>query len=132
MRHPAFFDFASLASDARRLSAHNPNPKDFLMRRALLGVLLALLAVPLSTACATFEVITPQVVGGPDYIILKTLGSREKIYDCYSKPGEVWDPTCVLVKYRGSLHAGEDLERKAIRKEDRVNTYRNKRRGDDD
>jgi hypothetical protein len=101
------------------------------MRRTLLLLLLTVLAVPLGTACATFEVITPAVAGGPDYIILKTLGSREKIYDCYSKPGEVWDPTCVLVKYRVGLHSGERMDKKAIRKEDRVDAYKKKRRGDD-
>jgi hypothetical protein len=102
------------------------------MRRFLPLIPLLLLTASLSTGCATFEVITPQVSGGPDYIILKTVGNREKIYDCYSKPGEVWDPTCVRVKYRTAPHAGERLEKKAIRKEDRVDAYEKRRRGDDD
>jgi hypothetical protein len=44
---------------------------------------------------------------------------------------EVWDPTCVLVKYRVGLHSGERMDKKAIRKEDRVDAYKKKRRGDD-
>jgi len=101
------------------------------MRPVLALIPLLLLTALLLTGCATFEIVTPQVRGGPDYIILKTVGNQEKIYDCYSKPGDVWDPTCVRVKYRAA-HTGERLEKKAIRKEDRVDDYKEKRRGDDD
>jgi hypothetical protein len=91
-----------------------------MFRSILIGVLAASLS-----GCATFTVVTPQKEAGPDYIVLKTIGNREKIYDCYSKPGDVWDPTCVLVKYRQS---GIAQERRAIRKEDQVDDYEEKRR----
>lgn len=34
------------------------------------------------------------------YVLLKTLGAREWVYDCYSKPEGRWDPTCVQVAMR--------------------------------
>ena len=71
--------------------------------------------------------VTPAVAGGSDYILLK---SREKIDDCYSNPGEVWDPTYFLVKYRVGLHSGERVDKRANRKKDPVDAHKTKRRGE--
>lgn len=83
--------------------------------------------------CATFTLYMPEREEGPDYVIVKTIGSTEKVFDCYSAPnGEVWDPTCVRVRFR---QAGIEQEKRGVRTEERVDDYedrRKKRRGGDD
>ncbi len=97
------------------------------------SLLVPVIASLVLGGCATFALYMPAKEGGPDYVIVKTLGNNEKVYDCYSNPnGDVWDPTCVKVKFR---QQGVAQEKRGVRTEERVDDYKDKRksrRGEED
>lgn len=69
--------------------------------------LLLLLAASTSlSGCATYmvQMKLSDDANGADYVIMKTNGDREKVFDCLSRPnGTDWDPTCVKVKFKTNV-----------------------------
>jgi len=79
------------------------NLKKTLVSGAVATVLLLVAATGVS-GCATYSVyIHDDESDYNHYVLLKTGPAKETLWDCYSRPGKKWDPTCVRVKMQRSV-----------------------------
>jgi hypothetical protein len=60
----------------------------------------ALSLTAFAASCASYSVYTRDGEKGPDYVVLKVLGNRESVFDCYSYVDGGWQPTCVKVRFK--------------------------------
>lgn len=83
------------------------NLKKRLLTVVMVAVLLAV-AVAAGSGCATYSVyIHDDESDYNHYVLLKTGAVKETLWDCYSRPGKKWDPTCVKVKMRRAVRDEE-------------------------
>jgi hypothetical protein len=83
--------------------------KIVILKRALASGLLAILLLVatagVGSGCATYTVyIHDKETDYNHYVLLRNGAIRETLWDCYSRPGKKWDPTCVRVKMKRAVH----------------------------